>query len=198
MALSLPYSLSSLLPPVYSLLFTTLHILPPPTLHTLPPFSLPSQLLQREYGDYLVAPEPNFDISVQFDYESLPENKGSQPPLSPVSYSWLCQKLLDNPSQPPLLVAHIHTLWFHYETQVVAIYPPCLASSQAVLPSVWSYYNAHAVSSQKLDGDSSERKTAPPQISLTQCCCCYLWATGYFSSFLLFTLLQLVHHDHIW
>ena len=32
-------------------------------------------LLQREYGDYLVAPEPSYDISVQFDYESLPENK---------------------------------------------------------------------------------------------------------------------------
>jgi len=32
-------------------------------------------LLQREYGDYLVSPEQGYDISVQFSYESLPENK---------------------------------------------------------------------------------------------------------------------------
>jgi len=42
----------------------------------LPPHIL-SQLLQREYGDYLVSPEQGYDISVQFSYESLPENKGT-------------------------------------------------------------------------------------------------------------------------
>lgn len=32
-------------------------------------------LLEREYGKYLVSPEANYDISVQFDYDSLPGNK---------------------------------------------------------------------------------------------------------------------------
>lgn len=33
------------------------------------------ELLKRIYGDYLVAPESGYDISVQFDYQQLPENK---------------------------------------------------------------------------------------------------------------------------
>ena len=159
MALSLP----SLLPPVYSLLF----LLPPYTpytpcllsLSTLSPPPLPSQLLQREYGDYLVTPESSYDISVQFDYESLPENKGRHPSLShqsakhgSITYSWLCRKYY-NPSLSPILVTHMHTLWLHYETWDV--YSNKLSWSNLITGRS-SYCpvfdNAHTVSGQKLDG----------------------------------------------
>lgn len=30
----------------------------------------------REYGPYVIAPEPGFDFSVMVDLESLPEEKG--------------------------------------------------------------------------------------------------------------------------
>ncbi len=75
LSLSLPPSLplppSSLpplspLPPSLPLSFLPLPFLPPPT-----------QLLEREYGPYLVSAESGYDISVQFDYDSLPEDKGS-------------------------------------------------------------------------------------------------------------------------
>lgn len=32
-------------------------------------------LLQREYGDYFISAESGYDVSVQFSYDSLPENK---------------------------------------------------------------------------------------------------------------------------
>ena len=34
------------------------------------------QVLEREYGPYVVAPENGYDFSVQVDLESLPEDKG--------------------------------------------------------------------------------------------------------------------------
>jgi actin related protein 2/3 complex, subunit 2 len=34
------------------------------------------KVLQREYGQYAVAPEPGFDFSVQIDLENLPADKG--------------------------------------------------------------------------------------------------------------------------
>lgn len=34
------------------------------------------QVLQREYGQYVVPPEPGYDFSVLIDLESLPEEKG--------------------------------------------------------------------------------------------------------------------------
>ena len=37
------------------------------------------QVLQREYGDYVIAPEPGFDFSVMIDLENLPSDKGMDP-----------------------------------------------------------------------------------------------------------------------
>lgn len=34
------------------------------------------QVLEREYGPYVVAPESGYNFSVQIDLESLPEEKG--------------------------------------------------------------------------------------------------------------------------
>lgn len=34
------------------------------------------QVLEREYGPYVVAPESGYNFSVQVDLESLPEEKG--------------------------------------------------------------------------------------------------------------------------
>ena len=34
------------------------------------------QVLQREYDQYVVTPEPGFDFSVMIDLENLPEDKG--------------------------------------------------------------------------------------------------------------------------
>ena len=34
------------------------------------------QLIQKIYGDYLVAAESTYDVSIQFDLENLPANKG--------------------------------------------------------------------------------------------------------------------------
>lgn len=34
------------------------------------------QVLQREYGQYVVPPEPGYDFSVLIDLENLPEEKG--------------------------------------------------------------------------------------------------------------------------
>ncbi len=38
------------------------------------------QVLEREYGPYVVAPESGYNFSVQVDLESLPEDKGSKSP----------------------------------------------------------------------------------------------------------------------
>lgn len=38
------------------------------------------QVLQREYGDYVIAPEPGFDFSVMIDLENLPSEKGKATP----------------------------------------------------------------------------------------------------------------------
>ena len=35
-----------------------------------------TQLIQKIYGEYNVTPEENYDISLQFDYDNLPANKG--------------------------------------------------------------------------------------------------------------------------
>jgi len=35
------------------------------------------QVLQREYGDYVVSPEPGFNFSIMLDLENLPEDKGA-------------------------------------------------------------------------------------------------------------------------
>lgn len=35
------------------------------------------QLLQREYGDYIVDAESGYDFSIQIEYDKLPANKGS-------------------------------------------------------------------------------------------------------------------------
>ena len=41
------------------------------------------QVLQREYGQYVVPPEPGYDFSVLVDLEALPEEKGRlSPPVS--------------------------------------------------------------------------------------------------------------------
>lgn len=37
-------------------------------------------MLQREYGQYVVPPEPGYDFSVLVDLEALPEEKGRLPP----------------------------------------------------------------------------------------------------------------------
>lgn len=42
------------------------------------------QVLKREYGPYVVAPEPGYDFSIVVDLESLPESEGWYTP-SPVS-----------------------------------------------------------------------------------------------------------------
>jgi actin related protein 2/3 complex subunit 2 len=34
------------------------------------------QVLEREYGPYVIAPESGYNFSVQVDMESLPEDKG--------------------------------------------------------------------------------------------------------------------------
>lgn len=34
------------------------------------------EVLNREYGPYVVAPEPGFDFSIVVDLETLPEDKG--------------------------------------------------------------------------------------------------------------------------
>lgn len=34
------------------------------------------QVLQREYGEYVVPPEPGYDFSVMVDLENLPAEKG--------------------------------------------------------------------------------------------------------------------------
>jgi actin related protein 2/3 complex subunit 2 len=39
------------------------------------------QVLEREYGPYVVEPESGYNFSVQVDLESLPENKGSLFPI---------------------------------------------------------------------------------------------------------------------
>lgn len=38
------------------------------------------QVLQREYGDYVIPPEPGFDFSVMIDLENLPADQGKAPP----------------------------------------------------------------------------------------------------------------------
>jgi hypothetical protein len=38
------------------------------------------QVLEREYGPYVVAPENGYDFSVQVDLENLPEDKGLEVP----------------------------------------------------------------------------------------------------------------------
>lgn len=35
------------------------------------------QVLEREYGPYIVAPEPGYNFSIQVDLEALPEDKGT-------------------------------------------------------------------------------------------------------------------------
>src|SRR3954471_3573748 len=35
------------------------------------------QVLEREYGPYIVAPEEGYDFSVQVDLENLPESQGN-------------------------------------------------------------------------------------------------------------------------
>lgn len=44
------------------------------------------QVLQREYGSYVVPPEDGYDFSVQVDLENLPEEKGMRCPL-PTSHA---------------------------------------------------------------------------------------------------------------
>jgi actin related protein 2/3 complex subunit 2 len=39
------------------------------------------QVLEREYGPYVVEPESGYNFSVQVDLESLPEDKGSLFPI---------------------------------------------------------------------------------------------------------------------
>jgi actin related protein 2/3 complex, subunit 2 len=39
------------------------------------------QVLQREYGSYVVSPEPGFDFSIQIDLESLPADKEARDEL---------------------------------------------------------------------------------------------------------------------
>lgn len=39
------------------------------------------QVLEREYGPYVVAPENGYNFSVQVDLDSLPDDKGMVPPL---------------------------------------------------------------------------------------------------------------------
>lgn len=34
------------------------------------------QVLEREYGPYIIAPEPGYDFSVMIDLEDLPAEKG--------------------------------------------------------------------------------------------------------------------------
>ncbi|MBE3041102.1 hypothetical protein IMZ48_00640 [Candidatus Bathyarchaeota archaeon] len=38
------------------------------------------QVLHREYGDYVIAPEAGFDFSVLIDLENLPSEQGKAPP----------------------------------------------------------------------------------------------------------------------
>jgi hypothetical protein len=35
------------------------------------------QVLQREYGEYVVPPEPGYDFSILVDLENLPTEKGT-------------------------------------------------------------------------------------------------------------------------
>jgi len=35
-------------------------------------------VLEREYGPYIVEPEPSYDFSVQVDLENLPEDQGTK------------------------------------------------------------------------------------------------------------------------
>ena len=63
LSLSPPLSLSLSLPPSPSLSFTHL-------CHNV------LQLLQNIYGDYVIDAESGYDFSLQFDYGSLPDNKG--------------------------------------------------------------------------------------------------------------------------
>jgi actin related protein 2/3 complex, subunit 2 len=35
------------------------------------------QVLEREYGSYIVAPEPGYDFSIQVDLENLPAEQGN-------------------------------------------------------------------------------------------------------------------------
>jgi len=48
------------------------------------------EVLNREYGPYVVPPEPGYDFSVQVDLENLPAEKGMYSPLPPCSPSRIC------------------------------------------------------------------------------------------------------------
>ena len=39
------------------------------------------QVLQREYGDYIVSPEAGYDFSILIDLEKLPAEPGASPPF---------------------------------------------------------------------------------------------------------------------
>ena len=45
------------------------------------------QVLHREYGDYVIAPEAGFDFSVLIDLENLPSEEGKAPPSLPPTWA---------------------------------------------------------------------------------------------------------------
>ena len=42
------------------------------------------QVMEREYGPYVIAPESGYNFSVQVDLESLPEDQGQNPCEAPL------------------------------------------------------------------------------------------------------------------
>jgi len=60
------------------------------------------QVLQREYGHYVVAPEPGFDFSVMIDLENLPVDKGKLPWNMRCDVRWSCDYWLTENTQRPV------------------------------------------------------------------------------------------------
>lgn len=56
------------------------------------------QVLEREYGPYVVAPESGYNFSVQVDLESLPEEKGMN------ASRYVCHMLIQYIFQKPEMI----------------------------------------------------------------------------------------------